>query len=101
MWEGDEASTDAAEGKEMKRKSRYERHLEKERARGLKEGRNYPPPEYEGQTVTGIYCPMLACTTPHASMVAKKRAIKGKEYIVWVYDAPCLERVHKEALRLF
>lgn len=83
------------------RRSRYQRTQEKIRARGDKEGRNRPSPEYEGQIVSNIYCPMLTCTTPHATMTAKKRTIAGKDYVVWVYDAPCLEKIHGQVLRSF
>lgn len=57
-------------------------------------------PTYEGETITQLTCGVGWCKEPHASKTAGWRAIGGKRYLVWVWDAPCLDAVGTEAVGL-
>ena len=57
-----------------------------------------PTPSKEGEKITGLKCPVGWCGQYHAFAEAKQRTISGKSYLVWVWSAPCLEAVHKQAI---
>lgn len=58
-----------------------------------------PQPLVVGEVVSGLLCPVGSCCVAHASATAQERLIRGKKLLVWVYSAPCLEKVHAKVLK--
>lgn len=85
--------------KEARKGGLYWKALQRDLKQGKFCGSNYESPTKEGEEVRDLYCPCGWCSKLHARMIAEKHTFNGKKEIIWVWKAPCLEKVEQEVLR--